>query len=81
MPNNIAPNQSDNIDLTKLKAIIITHVHNDHIGRLPELVKAGYRNPIYMTPLSARLSDPIFDDALKIQRAQIAAVKEQNKRL
>ena len=32
-----------------LDAVIVSHAHNDHIGRLPCLVRAGYRGPIYAT--------------------------------
>ena len=81
MPDSLAPNHLDNIDLEKLDAIVLTHVHNDHVWKLAEIVKAWYRNPIYMTPLSAKFIDPILDDALKIQRSQITAIRDHNKRL
>jgi glyoxylase-like metal-dependent hydrolase (beta-lactamase superfamily II) len=39
MDPTLAPDQLEHIDMTKLKAIILTHVHNDHVGKLAELVK------------------------------------------
>ncbi len=76
-----APNQLEHIDLEDLDAVILTHVHNDHTGRLAEIVKAGYRWPIYMTPMSLSLLYPILNDTLKIQRKNIQTIKELNKKL
>ena len=34
----------------EIKAVVITHAHIDHIGRLPQLVDQGFEGPIYSTP-------------------------------
>jgi metallo-beta-lactamase family protein len=55
-------------DVTKLDAVLVTHAHFDHTGRLPELIKLGYRGPIYMTAPTKALADIILEDSLKIMK-------------
>ncbi len=53
-------------DITQVKALIVTHVHIDHIGRLPYLMAAGFKGPIYCSIPSAELLPLVIEDALKI---------------
>ena len=53
-------------DIAPIQALIITHVHIDHVGRLPYLLAAGYRGPILASPASAELLPLVLEDALKV---------------
>ena len=44
-----SPNRQFTFEPRDLDAVIVSHAHNDHIGRLPCLVRAGYNGPIYAT--------------------------------
>ncbi len=55
------------LNLQKIKFVIISHIHMDHIGLLPVLVAQGYNNPIYMTYPSLELIDINLNDAWKIE--------------
>src|SRR5215470_4706002 len=44
----------------KLNAVILTHAHLDHTGRLPLLVRAGYHGPIYATPATIDFANLIL---------------------
>ncbi len=51
--------------------MIVSHAHNDHIGRLPFLVKAGYSGPIYATPATADITSVMLRDSARIQREEV----------
>lgn len=53
-------------DISTVQALIITHVHIDHVGRLPYLLAAGFKGPIICSKPSARLLPLVIEDALKI---------------
>ena len=49
-----------------IKALVVTHVHIDHVGRIPYLLAAGFRGPIYCSVASAQMLPLVLEDALKI---------------
>ncbi|WP_107851127.1 MBL fold metallo-hydrolase [Oceanimonas marisflavi] len=53
-------------DIAHIKALVVTHVHIDHVGRLPYLLAAGFEGPIYCSQPSALLLPAMLEDALKI---------------
>ncbi|MEK7109084.1 MAG: MBL fold metallo-hydrolase [Patescibacteria group bacterium] len=46
--------------------LIVTHAHLDHIGRIPKLVKDGFRGVIISTKATRALAEPLLLDALEI---------------
>lgn len=54
-------------DVKSADAIILSHAHLDHCGKLPIAVKAGFNGPIYCTPPTAEMAKVILEDAAKIQ--------------
>lgn len=53
-------------DPSKVDILFVTHAHADHIGRIPKLVRDGFRGTIYSTLPTKELSRIMFDDALHI---------------
>jgi metallo-beta-lactamase family protein len=50
----------------KLSCVLITHAHLDHCGRLPLLVKDGYKGAIYMTPATKDIVEISLEDSANI---------------
>jgi len=52
--------------LDHVKALIVTHCHLDHVGRIPFLLAAGFSGKIYATEATARLLPLVIEDAVKV---------------
>src|SRR5215470_1230233 len=51
----------------KLDAVLLTHGHLDHTGRLPLLAKRGHTVPVYATPATIEMTGLILRDSARIQ--------------
>jgi metallo-beta-lactamase family protein len=63
--------------MQRLDAVVLTHAHLDHTGRLPLLTRFDYKGPIYATPATIALADLILKDAAYLQGED---AKRQNRR-
>lgn len=50
-------------DPSRIDCLLVTHSHMDHIGRIPKLVKAGFKGVIYSTLETKEISALMLDDA------------------
>ncbi|RMF12827.1 MAG: MBL fold metallo-hydrolase [Candidatus Dadabacteria bacterium] len=55
------------VRLRDIDAVVLTHAHLDHCGRLPAFVRRGLAAPIWTTAASADLMRLILTDAANIQ--------------
>ena len=52
-----------------LDAVLLTHAHLDHTGRLPLLARMGYTGPVYGTPATLEMTGLIVRDSARLQIA------------
>lgn len=60
-----------------LDALIVTHAHIDHIGRIPKLYKEGFRGKIFSTDATKDLVDTMLLDAFMLMENESKREKEE----
>jgi len=65
-------------DVGQIDAVVLSHAHIDHSGRLPLLVHRGYRGPIYVQETTARFCEIMLLDSARL--AEGDAERENRKR-
>ncbi|MBK7251767.1 MAG: MBL fold metallo-hydrolase [Gammaproteobacteria bacterium] len=49
-----------------IDAVVLSHAHIDHCGRLPLLVKRGYRGPVYTSRATRELLPILLEDSARL---------------
>src|SRR5881227_1638680 len=73
--NSAFPFRPKEIDM-----VVVSHAHVDHCGNLPNLVRQGFRGPIYCTPATRALAAVMLGDAAKIQEEDAEYLNRKRER-
>ncbi len=74
-----ARNREMPCDVRELDAVVLSHAHIDHAGRLPLLVREGYEQTIWTTPATRDLCGIMLADAAHIQEKDAEYLTRRNK--
>src|SRR3982751_5475551 len=58
-------------DVTSIDAVVLSHAHVDHCGRLPLLVKRGFRGPFYTNAACADLLPILLRDPASLAMREV----------
>lgn len=61
----------------ELSAVVVSHAHIDHIGRLPRLVRDGFEGDIFCTPATRDLAAIMLRDSAHIQEEDVHYVTKK----
>lgn len=72
-------NREFDFNINNIDAVLITHSHIDHMGRIPYLVKLGYNGPIYSNLITRNISEILLKDCAKKFQSDYAKEKRISK--
>lgn len=64
----------------EIEAVVLSHAHIDHSGRLPRLTRDGFDGPIYCTPATRDLCAIMLADSAHIQEEDVFYVNKRRRR-
>src|SRR3954452_3667827 len=60
-----------------IRAVVLSHAHIDHSGNLPTLVKGGFAGPVWTSPATADLCEPMLLDSAHLQEKDAEYVNKK----
>lgn len=72
-------NRQFDFNVNNIDAVLITHSHADHMGRLPYIIKLGYNGPIYSSLITRNISDILLRDSAKAFYSEYTKEKKLSK--
>ena len=67
------------LPIAEIDAVVLSHAHIDHAGRLPYLVAQGYQGPIFATPATRDLCALMLADSAHIQEKDASFLSRRGK--
>ncbi len=74
-----AKNRALPCPIDEIDAVVLSHAHLDHAGRLPFLASRGYSGPIFATNATADLTEIMLADSARIQENDYAFLVRHNR--
>jgi len=74
-------NRKLSFDPQDIDAVILSHAHIDHSGRIPLLFKHGYDGPVYCTSATKDLAKILLLDSVKISKEEFKRERKAGKRV
>lgn len=73
-------NKNFGFEPSEVDMVILSHAHIDHSGNLPNLVKQGFKGPIYCTHATADLLSYMLNDSAYIQEREAEYLNKKAER-
>lgn len=70
-PQDEARNISFDFDPKSIEAVVLSHAHLDHSGRIPMLIKKGFKGPVYTHPATKDLCKIMLKDSGHLQEMDV----------
>ncbi|MBP7166744.1 MAG: MBL fold metallo-hydrolase [Bacteroidia bacterium] len=78
--DNAELNRHFGFDVTSVDIMILSHAHIDHSGNIPQLVRQGFKGPIYCTPGTLDLCSVMLTDSAHIQENDVSYLNKKRAR-
>lgn len=60
-----------------IEYVFLNHVHADHVGRLPKLIRDGFIGNVITTPITAKLLEPMLMDSAGIIESDSVSISKK----